>query len=118
MKILKEWRIRQNLDRLKVGQLWQEQDFVFTNEIGEPISASQLHTVWTRIQREAGLKGIHLHSLRHTHISALLRLGVPPHTVAKRVGDTVETILKVYAHSKPQDDKKAAEAFERLTLSI
>lgn len=118
MKIFKEWRVRQNLDRLKVGQLWQEQDYVFTNEIGEPISASQLHTVWTRIQREAGLKGIHLHSLRHTHISALLRLGVPPHTVAKRVGDTVETILKVYAHSKPQDDKKAAEAFERLTLSI
>lgn len=118
MKLFREWKVRQNQERLKAGELWKEGDFVFTNEFGEPLSASQLQTVWTRILRTARVKGIHLHSLRHTHISALLRLGVPPHTVAKRAGDTVETILRTYAHSKPQDDKKAAEAFERLTQSL
>lgn len=113
---LREWRIRQNEDRLKAGSLWVEGDFVFANELGEPIKASQLQTVWNRIQRVIGEKGIHIHSLRHTHISTLLRGGVPAHTVAKRVGDTVETILRVYAHSKPQDDKQASELFERMIL--
>lgn len=113
---LREWRIRQTGERLKAGSLWSEGDFVFTNQIGEPIKAYDLRTVWNRIQRAVGEKGIHLHSLRHTHISTLLRGGVPAHTVAKRVGDTVETILRVYAHSKPQDDKQASEIFERMML--
>jgi integrase len=38
------------------------------------------------------------HDLRHTHASRLIALGWDPVEVGKRLGDRVETILRVYAH--------------------
>lgn len=38
------------------------------------------------------------HSLRHTFISTCLQNGIPEHTVAAWVGDTVEEIRRTYSH--------------------
>jgi integrase len=39
-----------------------------------------------------------IHDLRHTHVSGLIADGWDPVEVAARIGDTVQTVLKVYAH--------------------
>jgi integrase len=39
-----------------------------------------------------------IHDLRHTHASKLIRAGWDPVEVAKRLGDSIETILRVYVH--------------------
>jgi integrase len=39
------------------------------------------------------------HTLRHTHISALLSQGAVIADVAARVGHTAETLLRFYAHA-------------------
>ena len=46
----------------------------------------------------------HLHMLRHTYISRCINKGKNPAQVAKVVGDTVNTIMKVYYHFKPTDE--------------
>ncbi|MGI8429316.1 MAG: hypothetical protein ACR2OB_08435 [Solirubrobacteraceae bacterium] len=39
-----------------------------------------------------------VHDLRHTHVSGLIADGWDPVEVAQRIGDTLETTLRVYAH--------------------
>ena len=52
--------------------------------------------------KKAGVKRIRLHDFRHSHATFLLRMGYSYPDVAKRLGDTVDTIIKVYGH--PYDD--------------
>jgi integrase len=39
-----------------------------------------------------------IHDLRHTHLSGLIADGWDPVEIAARIGDTLETTLRVYAH--------------------
>jgi integrase len=48
------------------------------------------------------------HDLRHTHVTDLLAAGVPIKVVAERVGDSVTTMLRVYAHVLPDMQDEAA----------
>jgi integrase len=52
------------------------------------------------LRTRAGLPGIRLHDLRHTMVTPLLDLGVPPHLVQAiaRHAD-VDITLKIYAHT-------------------
>ena len=44
------------------------------------------------------LPAIHVHCLRHSHASYLISKKVYDYDIAKRLGDTVETLHKTYAH--------------------
>jgi integrase len=114
LQILKEWRKRQAEERLKAGSSWLLEDYVFTNAIGEPIPHSNYYNAWRRILKRIEVKGFNVHSLRHTHISTLLRQGIALNIVARRVGDKPETILRTYAHCLPTDDLKCARVFEEV----
>ncbi len=49
-----------------------------------------------------------LHDLRHTCVSLLLDLGVPPHIVRKIVGHSdIEDTMTIYAHSSLDERRKA-----------
>lgn len=112
IQVLKEWRKRQAEERLKAGEHWKSGEYVFASEIGEPITHPTYYNAWRRTLRRLDIKGFKVHSLRHTHISTLLRGGIALNIVARRVGDKPETILRTYAHCLPQDDLKCAQVFE------
>jgi integrase len=54
-----------------------------------------------------------IHDLRHTHVSRLIAAGWEPQEVADRIGDTLVTTLKVYAH---EFDKRRRSEFRRGSL--
>lgn len=55
---------------------------------------------------------IHLHDLRHTHATLLLKAGVPVKVVSERLGHaTVMITLETYAHVMPGMQAEAAAAF-------
>ncbi|MFI5732334.1 hypothetical protein ACIA49_19590 [Kribbella sp. NPDC051587] len=54
---------------------------MFTTEIGTPIEPGNLRRNWYPIRSAAGLEGVRLHDLRHSRVTLLLGLGVPPHIV-------------------------------------
>jgi integrase len=112
VQVLREWRKRQAEERLKAGSYWKSGEFVFASEIGEPTAHPTYYNAWRRTLKRLGVKGFKVHSLRHTHISTLLRQGIALNIVARRVGDKPETILRTYAHCLPQDDLKCAQVFE------
>lgn len=67
-----------------------------------------LRRSWGRIRASAGLGGMRLHDMRHTCVSLLLDLGVPPHVVREIVGHSdIEVTMTVYAHAA-LDEKRAA----------
>ena len=54
---------------------------------------------WTRVIDELTLDPAPtIHDLRHAHVSGLIADGWDPADVANRIGDTLATTLKVYAH--------------------
>jgi len=112
IQILKDWKKRQVEDRLKAGAYWLSGDYVFASKIGKPIDHPTYYNAWRRTLRRLDIKGFKVHSLRHTHISTLIRQGIPIPVVARRAGDKPETILRTYAHCLPQDDLKCPQVFE------
>ncbi|WP_432926938.1 tyrosine-type recombinase/integrase [Microbispora sp. CA-135349] len=61
-----------------------------------------LRQSWGAIRKTAGLGTVRLHDLRHTCVSLLLDLGVPPHIVREIVGHSdIEVTMQVYAHTLP-----------------
>lgn len=107
---LKEHRAEQNNDREQFGATYQENDLVFCRPEGTYYSPVSLGCRVARMMKEAGLAGVSLHSLRHTHASELLSQGVPIPTVAKRLGHANANItLSIYAHALEADELAAAK---------
>lgn len=115
---LKSHRAKQAQFRLQAGQLWEQSDYIFTNEIGAQLKPAHLYHLWKKVCLKAGVQRFHFHAIRHTHITSLLQAGVQPYVVAKRAGDTVSTVLSTYAHSIRQDDSRCAEVFEDKMVSL
>jgi integrase len=67
-----------------------------------------LRRSWSVIRDEAGLPNVRLHDLRHTCVTLLLDLGVPPHVVREIVGHSaIEVTMTIYAHVSLDEKRKA-----------
>jgi integrase len=111
VEVLKAHQERQNLERMMIGNAWQDTGYIFTKEDGTPIDPTRPYFIFKRAIKELNLRDEPLHVLRHTHITELLRSGISPHVVAFRVGDTVPTILETYASVIALDDRLSADTF-------
>ena len=111
VEVLKAHQERQNLERMMIGNAWQDTGYIFTKEDGTPIDPTRPYFIFKRAIKELKLRDEPLHVLRHTHITELLRSGISPHVVAFRVGDTVPTILETYASVIALDDRLSADTF-------
>jgi integrase len=59
-----------------------------------------LNRTFDGLRHRAGLPGVRLHDLRHTMVTLLLELGVPPHIVqALARHANVDLTLRIYAHA-------------------
>ena len=82
-------------DYLKSLYRVQKNDRIF------PITKSYLHHEMDRGAREAGVKRIRIHDLRHSHISLLIDMGFSAVAIADRVGHESIDITYRYAHLFP-----------------
>ncbi|HEX5193621.1 MAG TPA: tyrosine-type recombinase/integrase, partial [Solirubrobacteraceae bacterium] len=106
---------RQDAERVEWGRDYQEADLVVAKENGEPIHPHTFSQSFERIIRNAGLRPIRLHDLRHTHASLALKAGVPVKVVSERLGhESPAFTLKQYAHVLPGMQAEAARAVAAL----
>jgi integrase len=71
---------------------------------------------WHDVRKAAGLPTLRFHDLRHTAVSLLLALGVPPHVVREIAGHSdIKVTMTVYAHGNVSE--KAA-ALTRLAEAL
>lgn len=121
LKELKEHRRKQNEGRLLAGAEYQNDDFIFAGEFGNPIMASNLfrrhfQPIINKMVEEGKLKKkIRLYDLRHSCATLLLSAGENPKVVSERLGHASITLtLDVYSHVLPDMQKSATEKIEKM----
>jgi len=112
MELLKAHRKRQIQERMAIGECWTDTGYVFVREDGLPIDVHTPTHLFRKLSKNAGLEPIRLHDLRHLHATELLRLGIPLHVVAHRLGhrDAMVTAT-IYAHVTDEQIETASETF-------
>jgi integrase len=98
-RALRQHRERQETERAASELPWPDGELVFTTPAGEPIKPWNFTRMFGRLCDRAGVPRSRLHDLRHTCVSLLLALGVPPRVVMEIVGhSTIEMTMTVYGH--------------------
>lgn len=102
LKKYQKWCIGVNLRYGK--QIDKEKDYIFITEENELCSQEVLRLTFNSVfkhleKKDIPIKRITPHGLRHTHATVLINNGIPPQAVADRLGNSVEMVYKVYAHS-------------------
>jgi integrase len=71
---------------------------LFPTSTGGRRPAQMVAKAWKAVTREAKVPRLRPHNLRHSVATALIGAGVPLPDVARFIGDTVATLVRVYAH--------------------
>ncbi|MEU4462699.1 tyrosine-type recombinase/integrase [Streptomyces sp. NPDC024017] len=104
---LRRHRERQAEEREAAGEQWRETGLVFTTRRGTPIEPRNLNRHFYPIRERLGLD-VRFHDLRHTCVTLLLGLGIPPHIVRDLVGHSaLDVTMNIYAHAD-MTEKRAA----------
>ncbi|MCP3934207.1 MAG: site-specific integrase [Actinomycetia bacterium] len=108
---LRRHRLRQKEERLALGEAWMNDgDLVFTDELGRPLHPDKVTRAFRAHVREADLRSIRLHDLRHTYATLALKAGVHPKVVSDRLGHATTGItLDLYSHVTPGIGREAAD---------
>lgn len=89
--------------------------FIFARDVEGRVPwhpSSATHKV-AALRRRLGLTDAHLHGLRHHVATSLLAAGVDVRTVAERLGNSADVVLRTYAAFVPAADRAAAELLGR-----
>lgn len=108
---LKDEQIRQLENRLKAGKDWSnEDDLVFTDEIGKHLAFFTFYNRFKRIAASIGRPDLRPHDLRHTCVTVALANNANPKAVQQMLGHaTASFTLNVYGHSTEQMMKDTAD---------
>lgn len=98
IEALERHRDRQETERQRAADLWQEDGWVFTNHQGGPVHPTVDHECWKSLLRKANVRDARLHDARHTAATMLLVLKVPLPAVMEIMGWSDPSIAKRYMH--------------------
>lgn len=114
VETLKAHRARQAEEKLRAGSLYKDTKLVFATEIGTPLEASNVdRRSFKPILKEAGLRDIRFHDLRHTCATMLLSEGVNPKLVQELLGHAdIKMTLGTYSHFLPSMGDQTASAMQ------
>jgi integrase len=126
--ILKEKQAKQEENKKLLKEKYKDEGFVIDQGDGKPYDPAYISRNFNRVVKEykdkkgktlvesLGIPPIHFHCLRHTHATLLLKAGLNAKVVADRLGDTVGTVMKTYAHALPDMQKEVAEKLDNIFL--
>ncbi|WP_440107488.1 site-specific integrase [Streptosporangium sp. H16] len=108
VEALRAHRKQQFAERSDRWDDWEEHGLVFPSRRGTPMEPDNLRRSWGAIRKAAGLGDMRFHDLRHTCVTLLLNLGVPPQVVRDIVGHSdIEVTMTIYAHVSLDDKRNA-----------
>jgi len=108
---LRKHRAAQNAERLRLGAIWDDQGFIFTNGMGGPLPPNTLVLRFKRLIATSGVRAIRFHDMRHTCATLALTQGVHPKVVQERLGHAnIAMTLDRYSHVTEGLQRDAAES--------
>lgn len=99
LRSLAQHRKRQIREREAAGTNWKDSGYVFTRPNGAPIEGATLTRHFNALLRQARLRRIRFHDLRHSAATLLLEQGVELVVIKELLGHAhVGVTATVYAH--------------------
>lgn len=113
---LDQQRERQALDRDMAGLFWTDSDLVFTTSTGNPIEPRNVNRSFARLCKEAELRELTPHDMRHMCATLLKDLGVPARDAMAILGHSrISMTLEVYTAS---GDEAHRSALDRVSQAL
>lgn len=117
MQLLRRYRAWQAKERLRLGEYYQNQDFLFTQDNGKPMHPDSVTEWLKRFSKRHDLPHINPHAFRHTMASMLYFNGVDSVSISKRLGHAqVSTTANIYAHVMEEADQRNADILSDIFL--
>ncbi len=111
---LKAHRVRQLEQRLKLGDLWERDDLVFTTGKGTPLGQRNVYRYFVQLCKKAGIDHHRFHDLRHTCAALLRAQGVSLEDVSAILGHSgIQITNDTYGHLYEEERRKVADAMDR-----
>lgn len=111
---LREHYEQQKQDREALGMSLDGDSLVISRLDGTPLPPITVNHAFIRIMRKAGLSGIRMHDLRHTHATLMMKQGVNPKIVQERLGHSSFAVtMDIYSHVVPGLQEAAAIGFDQ-----
>ncbi|MBR3970677.1 MAG: site-specific integrase [Ruminococcus sp.] len=111
MEILKDYKLEQDEEALRLGDKWVESDRLFVKWNGEPMNNQTPYGWLKEFCEKHDLPFYGLHSFRHLFASLLVNNGVDIVTVSGALGhSTVSTTTNVYCHMIEDAQAKVSDA--------
>lgn len=112
MKKLKEHKKKQNEIILKIGEEYNNKDYVLCDPLGNPFEEKRPNRNLQSILKKIDIEPMKFHALRHTYATRLFEQGEAPKTVQKLLGHAdINTTMNIYTHVMKE---KKTEAVEKL----
>lgn len=110
---MKAHKLRQHEEKRILGLIGTTESFVFTTQNGTPFYDANVRRYYTNILKQAKLRQIRFHDLRHSCASILLQSGMPISEVSRLLGHAqVATTLNIYSHVAKDSILRIAERME------
>lgn len=111
--ILKQHRVQQLEQRLKVGDTWENRDLVFPDLHGGYFNSNYLLRLFKKLLQEAGVPHMHFHDLRHSAATILLSMGVNMKAVQELLGHSdIAITLGIYGHLLPSMQQEIVDKWD------
>ena len=110
IQLLRKYQVWQNTERLRLGEYYQNQNYLFAQDNGSPMHPDSVTDWMNKFSKRHELSHINPHAFRHTMASMLYFNGVDSVSISKRLGHAqVSTTANIYAHVMEAADRKNAD---------
>jgi len=93
-------------------------DVVFTTVTGRWVRTRNFRRIWVAAIEKAGLEGLRIHDLRHTHAAILISAGRPLTAISRRLGHaSVAVTDMIYGHLREEVDEGILAAIEEAMMA-
>jgi len=115
---LREWRIRQNEERMMLRPDWSDWGLVFTTEMGTPIHRRNVKRTLDRLLTKAKLAHQRIHDLRHAYATLSHGAGEDLKTISENLGHkSIRITADIYTHVSQTVKEMAADRLAAFVAS-
>lgn len=112
-KILTQYKLWYNQQKILNGDRWINSNRLFIQEDGKPIQPTTINLWLNKFVKDNNLTKLTPHSMRHTFCTLLIANGVDIKTVSAKAGHSrASTTLDIYTHAVKAADELASQVLD------